>query len=75
MLKILTKLFGGNKQDKDVKSMQPIVDQVNEEYVKLHHLSNDALRGKTVEFREAIHAHLAGINQDIINCLSFPIKR
>lgn len=67
MLKILTKLFGGNKQDKDVKSMQPIVDQVNEEYVKLHHLSNDELRGKTVEFREAIHAHLAGINQDIDN--------
>jgi preprotein translocase subunit SecA len=65
MLNFITKLFGGNKQDKDVKSMQPIVDKVNIEYAKLGQLSNDELRGKTLEFREAIQAHLAGINEDI----------
>lgn len=65
MFKFLTKLIGGSKQDKDVKSMQPIVDKVNIEYAKLSQLSNDELRGKTLEFREAIQAHLAGINEDI----------
>ena len=65
MLKILSKLFGGNKQDKDVKAMEPIVERVNEEYAKLQGLTNDELRNKTVEFRKAIQEHLAGINQDI----------
>ncbi len=65
MLKFLSKLFGGNKQDKDVKAMEPIVEQVNEEYAKLHSLTNDELRNKTIEFRAAIQEHLAGINEDI----------
>jgi preprotein translocase subunit SecA len=67
MLKFISKLFGGNKQDKDVKSMMPIVERVSEEYAKLQGLSNDELRHKTIEFREAIQAHLAGINEDIEN--------
>ena len=65
MLKFISKLFGGNKQDKDVKAMTPVVEQVNEEYAKLHNLTNDELRGKTTEFRAAIREHLAGINEDI----------
>ncbi|MGB1120988.1 MAG: helicase-related protein, partial [Saprospiraceae bacterium] len=50
---------------KDVKAMEPIVEQVNEEYAKLHSLTNDELRNKTIEFRAAIQEHLAGINEDI----------
>ncbi len=65
MFKFISKLFGGSKQDKDVKLMQPIVNQVNAVYATLHNLTNDELRGKTIEFREAIHAHLEGINADI----------
>ena len=65
MLKILSKLFGGNKQDKDVKAMMPIVERVNEEYAELEHLTNDELRNKTVEFRARISEHLTGINEDI----------
>ncbi len=67
MLKLISKLFGGNKQDKDVKAMTPIVEQVNEEYAKLRGLSHDELRHKTIEFRAAIAEHLAGINEDIEN--------
>ena len=44
MLKLISKLFGGNKQDKDVKSMMPIVERVSEEYAKMQSLSNDQLR-------------------------------
>lgn len=65
MFKFLSKLFGGSKQDKDVKAMTPVVEQVAVEYAKLHNLTNDELRGKTIKFREAIQEHLAGISQDI----------
>jgi hypothetical protein len=30
MLGILSKLFGGNKSDKDVKKIQPIVEKTNQ---------------------------------------------
>ncbi|RBL92936.1 preprotein translocase subunit SecA [Chitinophaga flava] len=65
MLGFLTKLFGGNKSDRDIKSVTPIVQQVNEEYGKLQSLPIDDLRHKTQEFRERISAHLVKIDQEI----------
>ncbi|WP_295128356.1 preprotein translocase subunit SecA [uncultured Chitinophaga sp.] len=65
MLGFLTKLFGGNKSDRDIKVILPLVKQVNEEYEKLQSLPIDDLRHKTVEFRERIKAHLAGIDAQI----------
>ncbi len=61
----LTKLFGGNKYDKDVKELQPLVSQVNAEFAKLSGLSHDALRDKTSEFRSRIADHLKEIDQRI----------
>ncbi|MBC9931077.1 preprotein translocase subunit SecA [Chitinophaga qingshengii] len=65
MLGFLTKLFGGNKSDRDIKSVTPIVQQINEEYGKLQSLPIDDLRHKTQEFRERISAHLAAIDKEI----------
>ncbi len=62
--KTLTSLFG-SKADRDLKELLPIVDLINAEYAKLDAISNDALRHKTVEFRERIKAHLSEISDEI----------
>ena len=64
--KSLKKVFG-TKYDRDNAVYSPVVELINEEFVKLEGLSNDALRNKTVEFRQRIAEHLAGINEDIRN--------
>ena len=45
-LGIITKLFG-NKAQKDMKAIQPIVDQIKAEYEKIDALSNDELRARS----------------------------
>ncbi|NSL88854.1 preprotein translocase subunit SecA [Chitinophaga solisilvae] len=65
MLGFLTKLFGGNKSDRDIKSIAPLVQQINEEYEKLKSLPIDDLRYKTQDFRQRISAHLATIDKEI----------
>ena len=42
-IEIITKLFG-NKAQKDMRAIQPIVDQIKAEYEKIDALSNDELR-------------------------------
>lgn len=53
MLNVLNKIFG-NKHEKDVKALRPIVDEINEIYDKLHALSEEELKNKTNEFRNII---------------------
>jgi len=48
------KVFVGDKRKKDIRALQPIVDQINEIYPKLRDLSNDELRQKTIEFKQKI---------------------
>ncbi len=65
MLGFLSKLFGGNKSERDIKSISPVVQQINEEYEKLQSLPIDELRRKTQDFRARIAAHLATIDKEI----------
>ncbi len=65
MLGILSKIFGGNKSEKDIKSIQPLVTQVNQHFAAYQSLSNDQLRSKTVEFRSRIKEHLSKIDGQI----------
>ncbi len=65
MLGILSKLLGGNKSEKDIKTLQPIVKQINQHYEQYQPLSNDELRGKTAEFKARIKEHLNDIDQTI----------
>ncbi|GGB04709.1 preprotein translocase subunit SecA [Puia dinghuensis] len=62
MLGILSKIFGGNKSEKDIKRIQPIVDQINEHFAACASLTNDELRAKTVEFKARIKEHLSTID-------------
>ncbi len=64
MLKFIEKLFG-NKHDKDIKRILPIVDEINEEFEKLSSLSDDELRAKTGEFRDIIHERIAEFQEEL----------
>ncbi|HTM99613.1 MAG TPA: hypothetical protein VL088_12750, partial [Pedobacter sp.] len=64
MLGFLTKIFG-SKSERDIKVLQPLVLQINEEYAKLSSLSNDELRHKTIEFKETIAAAVADIDAKV----------
>ena len=58
MLKFLSKVLGGNKSEKDVAKIWPIVHQINKFYNEYQSLSNDELRNKTIEFKARIKEHL-----------------
>ena len=54
ILNSVIKLFVGDKQQKDLKILQPIVQKVQAFESSLAGLSNDELRNKTVEFKQKI---------------------
>jgi len=55
MLKtIVKKIFGGDKQQRDMRVLWPQVEQINLEYEKLHDISDEDLKSKTDEFRSRI---------------------
>jgi preprotein translocase subunit SecA len=60
----LSKIFG-NKSDRDVKELLPIVEQINTFYASYAGLSHDELRGKTIEFKQRIADFLSGIDKEI----------
>ena len=64
MLGFLAKIFG-SKSERDIKALQPLVQQINEAYAKLSALSNDELRNKTIEFKATIAEALAKIDAQI----------
>src|SRR5688572_31754806 len=62
---LFSKLFGGNKSEKDVRAIQPLVSQINQHFTAYQSLSNDELRNKTVQFRQRIAEALKGIDAEI----------
>jgi preprotein translocase subunit SecA len=64
MLGFLAKVFG-SKSERDIKSIQPLVVKINEEYAKLSSISNDELRAKTIEFKGRISSFLTDIDGKI----------
>jgi preprotein translocase subunit SecA len=65
MLGILSKIFGGNKSEKDVKQILPQVETTNEFFATYVSLTNDQLRNKTIEFKQRIKEHLTEIDTEI----------
>ena len=57
-LDVLSKLFG-NKYDKDVKLIAPIVKEINKQYGQLSPLTNDELRNKTISLKTQINDFVA----------------
>ncbi|WP_343330179.1 preprotein translocase subunit SecA [Polaribacter staleyi] len=54
ILNSVIKLFVGDKQQKDLKILQPVVENVKKFEIEFSKLSNDGLRAKTIEFKERI---------------------
>src|SRR5574343_773923 len=65
MLGFISKIFGGSKSEKDIKSIEPIVKQINQHFASYQSLTNDQLRNKTQEFRTRIKDHLKEIDDQI----------
>jgi len=65
MLKFLSKLLGGNKSEKDVAQIKPIIEKINTFFKQYEQLSNDELRYKTQEFKQRIQTHLSTIDAQI----------
>ncbi len=64
MLGVLKKIFG-SKHERDVKSLQPLVDEINQYYEEYQKLSDDELRAKTTEFRGRIAEALKDVEAEI----------
>ncbi len=65
MIAFLSKLLGGNKSEKDVSKLQPLVTHINEYYAQYQSLSNDELRSKTTEFRARVADYLKPSDDEI----------
>ncbi len=65
MLKYISNIFGGNKSEKDIQVIMPLVEKVIKAYSGLQQLSHDELRNKSNEFRERIKQHLKEIDDQI----------
>jgi preprotein translocase subunit SecA len=60
----ISKIFG-NKAQRDLNEINPIVNAIKEAYPKIAELSNDALRAKTKELEERIALSIADENARI----------
>ena len=64
---ILKKLFG-DKSQKDLKELSPIINDTAEEFVKVQQFSDDELREQTLIFKEEIkssYQHITVENQQL----------
>ena len=50
----LTKVFG-SKNERELKKLQPIIEQINALETDLKALSDDQLKGHTAKFKERLH--------------------
>jgi preprotein translocase subunit SecA len=63
---LLKKLFG-DKRQKDIETLKPFVEKTNSEFEKLKNISNEELRGKTIQFKKAIKEYTKSIDDHIIS--------
>lgn len=64
MLNVLKKIFG-DKHEKNLKVLWPVVEEINQEYEKLKKLTDDELRAKTREFKDKINEYTAETRKQI----------
>lgn len=60
----IKKIFG-DKSERDVKNMSPMVNKINAEFDKLSGFSLDELRAKSVSFRTTISDYVAKVSNEI----------
>ena len=65
LIKSIAKVFGGNKSERDVQQLLPVVAKVNECFEEFNALNHDQLRSKTTELKQRIVDGLADIDGQI----------
>ena len=65
MLKSLVKKVLGDRHAREVKKLQPVLDEIDRHYTGLAALSDDELKAKTDEFRERIRAATEAVREQI----------
>lgn len=60
----LKKIFG-DKSDKDIKTITPLIERTNKFYADLQSLSNDELRGKTTALKATINSEIREYETEI----------
>src|SRR5512143_531221 len=61
--RVLTKIFG-TQHERDIKKLLPRVERINALEPSIKALSDEALKAKTVEFRERLAGPLDGVPED-----------
>jgi len=65
ILDSVIKLFVGDKQQKDLKGLQPVVDNVRKFEAEIAQLNHDELRAKTLEFKAKINSATKELTEKI----------
>ena len=65
MLGFIGKIIGGRKSEKDIKSITPLVGEINAFFEAFQSISNDELRKKTDEFRTRVKDYLQELDTEI----------
>src|SRR5690242_20995163 len=58
-MQLLAKIMG-DPNKKDLKAIQPLIDEINELEPKIKGLTDQELSAKTAEFRSQLYLHLKG---------------
>ena len=61
--RVLTKIFG-TQHERDIKKLMPRVAAINALEPSIKALSDDALRGKTADFRARLASALEGVHEE-----------
>lgn len=59
--------FLGNKSDRDMKEIVPVVEKIQEVYKDIHTVSNDELRQRTFELKAKIRAYVKAEEEQLVN--------
>ncbi|HDR51241.1 MAG TPA: hypothetical protein ENN90_06415, partial [Mariniphaga anaerophila] len=62
--KILGKILG-SKSERDIKEINPIVEQIKQEYLRIKELPNDELRNETDKLRGIIRERIKPEEEEI----------
>jgi len=65
MLKPLLTAVFGTRHEREMKRVQPIVDEINAEYERLQSVSDEELRGQTAKLRGIIHDRSAELEAKV----------
>jgi preprotein translocase subunit SecA len=64
-MKNFLKIILGDQHKREVKKLQPLVDEINEIYEEYHSLSDDELKAKTEEFRAFLKERTDPIEEEM----------